>query len=220
MLKVAVFDSGWGGEAFANYLEMELPIVEVIRIIDWRHAPYNKLTVEKVLEYTEKALRPYVGTVDIIVLASYEATISSLEYLRGKYPKQKFLGVDFEIFREDGGTKFLVLTTNFVAKSRFYLSCKESLTEANFLEIACDDWPQLIDDGELTKPMIEQKLAGYKDIYCDAVVLGCTQFSDVRDDISNTISWKQGRVVDEFALVLKNLCHMLGLRGGDGKRKK
>ena len=130
------------------------------------------------------------------------------------------MGVDFEIFREDNGTKFLVLTTDFVAKSRFYSLQKEKLPNKNFSEIICNDWPQLIDDGELTREMMRQKLADFRDIYADAVILGCTQFSDVQDDLASIISWKQGRIVDEFALLLKNLCHTLGLRGGDGKRKK
>lgn len=220
MLKIVVFDSGWGGECFANYLEDELPIVEVIRVIDWRHAPYNRLEAEKVLECTEKALLPYIGTVDVIILASYEATISSLEYLKKKYPKQKFLGADLEILNEDNGTKFLILTTSFVKNSKFYALKKADLPEKNFDELVCDDWPQLIDDGELTKEMMKQKMAASRENYTDAVVLGCTQFSDVQDDLAEIISWKQGRIIDEFALMLKNLCHVLALRGGDGKRKK
>ncbi len=220
MLKVVVFDCGWGGESFANYLESELPIVEVVRVIDWRHAPYNKLGVKDVLKYTEKALLPYIGTVDVIILASYEVTISSFEYLKEKYPEQKFLGVNFEILNEDNGAKFLVLTTSFVMNSKFYSLRKETLQDKTFSELICDDWPQLIDDGELTKEMMRQKLSDYRDLYSDAVVLGCTQFSDVRDDLADVISWKQGRIIDEFALLLKNLCHLLGLRGGDGKRKK
>ena len=38
MLKIVVFDSGFGGELFADRLESEIPVVEVIRVIDWRSA--------------------------------------------------------------------------------------------------------------------------------------------------------------------------------------
>ena len=38
MLKIVVFDSGFGGELFADIIEEELPVVEVIRVIDWRNA--------------------------------------------------------------------------------------------------------------------------------------------------------------------------------------
>ena len=38
MLKVVVFDGGYGGEFFADQLEAELPILDIIRVIDWRNA--------------------------------------------------------------------------------------------------------------------------------------------------------------------------------------
>ena len=38
MLKVVVFDSGFGGELFADYFEEEMPVVEIVRVIDWRNA--------------------------------------------------------------------------------------------------------------------------------------------------------------------------------------
>ena len=38
MLKIVVLDSGFGGELFADKLNDQLSIVEVIRVIDWRNA--------------------------------------------------------------------------------------------------------------------------------------------------------------------------------------
>ena len=38
MLKVVIFDSGYGGEFFADKLEEEVPVIEVVRVIDWRNA--------------------------------------------------------------------------------------------------------------------------------------------------------------------------------------
>ncbi len=37
--KVVVFDCGIGGELFADYIENELAIIDVVRVIDWRHSP-------------------------------------------------------------------------------------------------------------------------------------------------------------------------------------
>ena len=34
MLKIVVFDGGYGGEFFADKLKEELPVVEIIRVID------------------------------------------------------------------------------------------------------------------------------------------------------------------------------------------
>ena len=109
---------------------------------------------------------------------------------------------------------------SFLANSKFYAEAKEKLPDKSFTEVVCDDWPQLIDDGELTVEMMRRKAEEFSDVYSDGVILGCTQFSDVQDDLAEVISWKQGRIVDEFALVLRNICHVLRLRGGDGRRKK
>ena len=38
MIKIVIFDSGYGGELLADYLESELPVVNIVRVIDWHHA--------------------------------------------------------------------------------------------------------------------------------------------------------------------------------------
>ena len=216
MLKIVIFDSGWGGELFADFVKAELPVVEVVRVIDWKNAPYNKLREDEVRELTERALKPYVGTADVIVLASYEATGAGLEYLREKYPKQKFLGFEMESLGKIKG-KLLVLATSFVLESEWL---KRKLQGREWMGVDCDEWPQLIDDGELNVEMMEKRLAEVEAVYTDAVILGCTQLVDVKKDLEKILGWKKGAVVDEFKLVLKNICAVLGLRGGDGKRKK
>lgn len=216
MLKIVIFDSGWGGELFADFVKAELPVVEVVRVIDWKNAPYNKLREDEARELTERALKPYVGTADVIVLASYEATEAGLEYLREKYPKQKFLGFEMEGLGKIKG-KLLVLATSFVLESEWL---KRKLQGREWMGVDCDEWPQLIDDGELNVEVMEKRLAEVEAVYTDAVILGCTQLVDVKKDLEKILGWKKGAVVDEFKLVLKNICAVLGLRGGDGKRKK
>ena len=53
MTKIAVFGCGWGGELFADYLEKELAIAEVVRLHDYPHAPYGTLTWLEICELTE-----------------------------------------------------------------------------------------------------------------------------------------------------------------------
>ena len=67
MMKIAVFDSGFGGELFADKLEEELPIVEVIRVIDWRNAKKLQNNPLKSRAIIKKALKPYINKVDLII---------------------------------------------------------------------------------------------------------------------------------------------------------
>ena len=80
MLKIVVFDGGWGGELVADYLAEELQTIEIERVIDWKHAPYDNKTISEIESLSEDCLRPYVGKVDLIVLGGY-ATSLALEFL-------------------------------------------------------------------------------------------------------------------------------------------
>ena len=82
MLKIVVFDGGYGGEIFADYLQENLPIVETIRVIDWRNAEKILLKAKDARRVADAALRPYIGKVDLIIFANYLITITSLKYFR------------------------------------------------------------------------------------------------------------------------------------------
>ena len=69
MLKVVVFDNGYGGEFFADLLKEELPVIEIIRVIDWRHAKEIQESPRKARQLAKDALRPYIGRVDLIIFA-------------------------------------------------------------------------------------------------------------------------------------------------------
>ena len=58
MLKVVVFDGGYGGEFFADRLQDELPVIEIIRVIDWRNADKILKKPKAARKIAKNALRP------------------------------------------------------------------------------------------------------------------------------------------------------------------
>ena len=62
MLKIVVFDSGYGGELFADYLENELPVTDIIRVVDWRNADKMQHNARLTRRLAEEALKPKVCT--------------------------------------------------------------------------------------------------------------------------------------------------------------
>ena len=66
MKKIVIFDSGFGGELFADYVEKEVPIVEVIRVIDWRNLDVITKNPKEARSVTEKAISPYIGHSDLV----------------------------------------------------------------------------------------------------------------------------------------------------------
>ena len=106
MLKVVVFDGGYGGEIFADKLESELTVIKVIRVIDWRHADQFLKNPRCARQAAREALRPYIGRVDLIIFANYFLSATSLKFFQHKFRNQAFLGLKFHrqknFFRRTG----------------------------------------------------------------------------------------------------------------------
>lgn len=92
MIKIVIFDGGYGGEFFADRFEEAIPVVDIIRVIDWRHAEQYLTSAKDSRTLAEEALRPYINKVDLIILANHLLSLSSLKYFQRKFPKQKFIG--------------------------------------------------------------------------------------------------------------------------------
>lgn len=222
MLKVVVFDSGWGGELFANYLEDELPIIEVIREIDWRNASGYEETEAEARKLARAAVSKYIGRVDLIVLAGQRLSIVALDYLKKCFPEQKFIGFKLRRFEEipkATSRKIIYLTTNLVRSSQHYIEAKNDRRDIEFIEPECRGWKQMIDDGELTDEIINRELGGLIASGADTIMIGCNHFVDTEASLEKIFGWRV-QIIDDFELVLKDVCTALRLRGGDGTRKK
>lgn len=221
MLKAVVLDSGWGGEMFADFLEGELKMIEVERVIDWREGAYAELTHEKIKLLVEAAAKPYVGKVAVIVLASYVATVVALEELKTKYPTQRFVGFEpklsEKLVKKEGRRRVLMLACDLVRESREYLKEKERLKRFEIIEPCCQDWTRQVDDGEMDEKKARIGLAGTGEI--DIVLLYGTNFLDMKELLEKIYGWGVW-VVDDFQRVLREVCAALKLKGVDGRRKK
>lgn len=216
MLKIAVFDTGYGGELFADRLEEKLPVVEVIRIIAWRDA---KAIAERPLaarKLVEKSLRSYIGNVDLLVIANYQISATYLSYLRRKYKNQKFVGFTLKPKRI-AKRPTIILTTKPTTRSFNYLSLTSRLKTKT---LCLDDWPALIDDGELSDEQFQSDLApavayANNQHFCKRrsdlqVLLACGQFSDCIPEFRKAFGHNT-RIVDSFDHTLAEVSRTLKL---------
>lgn len=214
MLKVVVFDSGWGGELFADTLEEQIPTIEVTRVIDWRNAPYSARGRTDICLMAERALMPYIGKVNLIVLASYAVTGAALFYLRWKYPEQKFVGFCPEMGRrlKDYTGRVMVLATGATRTSQDFQDEYRSLKRFELIEPDCTEWIQLVDDGEMTEDRLRQTLGWAANEPPDVILFYSTNFVDLKPAFSH-IYGRKVRLVDEFSKVVNETCRALRLRG-------
>ena len=212
MRKVLIFDSGWGGELFANYLEEELAIIEVVRVIDWKNGPYCQYNEEVICRLAEESLKRYIGKVEVIVLASYTITVAALEYLRERYPNQKFVGFDLRLSRMLRRTamnkKVMILATEMVRESLEYGVERQRLDRFEVVEPNCEKWLQKTNEGKISEELIRKELCQAKKV--DVVLLYCTNFVEMKDVLERIYGWHV-RVLDDFIGVYRATCVALGL---------
>lgn len=219
MLKIVIFDSGYGGENFADRLESELPTTEIIRVIDWRSADIILANSKRARILAEKALRPFIGKVDLIIVANYLVSATSLKYFRHKYKDQKFIGFTLTPRRIIPGRPTLILTTKAITKNFAYFNFTHRLRAKT---ICLDRWPALIDDGELTKENLESDLQSavgqIKKFVPKQVFLACSQFTELKPELRNFFGHNI-RIVDSFEDTIDETYKVLNLRGRSGKKR-
>lgn len=216
MLKVVVFDSGWGGEIFADYLEKRMPMTEIVRVIDWRRAPYSERGRTEICIMVDRALSPYMEEADVIVLASYAVTVAALSYLRWKYPGQKFVGFEPSlseyVAKLESVKKIMVLATGIVEDSSGFQREMLEMGRKTVMHPDCASWIRRVDDGEMSEGRIRMELGRYAEEEVDAVLLYSTGFVDLKPELENI--YGEGVVVDDFSRVAEETYAALKLSGG------
>ena len=219
MLKIVVFDSGYGGEFFADYLQEKLPIVEIIRVIDWRNADKILKNPKSARHAAKEALRPYIGKVDLIIFANHLLSITSLKHFRRKYKDQQFLGLSLKVPDTFVKRDVLILTTKSVSRTINYHNFIFRIKRKT-KTITLDSWPAQIDDGELSQDEISTAITNVvtKDFNPQEIILACSQFSDIKSELRETLG-KNIKIHDSFDDAVRSTCRILSIRGGVGKKK-
>jgi len=217
MLKIVVFDSGFGGELFADALEAELPVAEIIRVIDWRNAEKYLESPRLARKTAESAIRPYLKEVNLIIFANHLLSLTSLRYFRRKYKSQLFLGLKLPNPEKLRNSRALILTTSAVTKTINFHNYLFHL-KAQTKTLALDTWPPLIDDGELTDSNIAQSLAPLKTFSPDTIILTCSHFCDIKPEIRHAFGHNI-KIKDSFQDAIHETFKILKLRGHLRRKK-
>lgn len=164
MLKIVVFDGGWGGETVANYLHRELQTVEIKRIIDWQNAPYEEKSTLEVCELADQALCDQIGKADLIVLGGYTSSLA-LEYLSKKYPEQKFVGMSINYHRILNSATYpervTVLVNDYLIRSQLGEEIRNNLPYSYITIPDSRGWEELANIGELSNEVLRAELEPY-----------------------------------------------------------
>lgn len=234
MLKIVVYDGGWGGNIVASFLRKEIQTVEIIKVIDWAHAPYETKTITEICFLAERCLRTYLGKVDLIVMAGYSAALAA-DYLRQRYQGQKIVSVGINYYQilhaKQYPDRITLLMNNNLLQSTWREEICRRLPYSILTIPDCSGWEHLINEGELTPEIMIEELSPYfelrgtrtnthkKLIGSDVVLILNTHLWDLKEEIEHIFGYRV-RVLDFRRKLLHDVCLALELLGVDGRRSK
>lgn len=189
---IGIFDSGIGGMSTMQEIINILPNEDIIYYADRKNNPYGNRTKEEILELVSASIEYLIKRqVKLIVIACNTVTTSLIKVLRDKYKDIIFVGTvpAVKVACDNNYKNILVLTTVATSKSsRLKEIINDNKKEYQNIEVLpCKNLANIIEtksDYEIEKEL-KIILSNYCDI--DALVLGCTHYSLVRNKIQEIL---------------------------------
>ena len=186
---ICFFDSGIGGATILREVVKLLPNEGYIYYADSINNPYGEKSkeelftivdnvVSKLLEFDPKA----------IVCACNTATAMVLGDIRKKYPSVVFVGTEPAVkvvYDNYKDKKAIVLTTKGTGESEKFLELFHKYETENCKLVPAPELANLIENNKNSSFYLSNLLKNY--IGTEVVVLGCTHFPLVKDEIRNVL---------------------------------
>jgi len=193
IMKLGVFDSGIGGESIAIALQSKFSEAEIILVNDRNNLPYGDKTKSEIVKLTNNAIQPLLGAnCDIIILACNTATAQAIDALRIKYPNQKFIGIEPMIKSaaklSKSNTIAVCATPSTLSSERYYNLVQKFGSELQIIEPDCKDWARMIEQNDINYEIINQTINKICKQGADVIVLGCTHYHWIKDDIIKLVN--------------------------------
>ena len=193
---IGVFDSGIGGLTVAHAISKLMPNERIVYFGDTAHLPYGDKSPELIHSFVQDISKFLIQKENCkaVVMACNTASATSYEFLRdkheGNYPIINVIDPIIEAIVDDSSIKKVgLIATKTTVESGVY---QEKLKRRNpNVEVEVLPTPLLapmIEEGfskdKISHTVIENYLSNpkFKDI--DALILGCTHYVLIRDEIS------------------------------------
>ena len=191
--KIGLFDSGLGGLSILKEMVKVLPNEDYLFYEDSINNPYGNKTEEELLEITSKIVDYLLdNNCKIIVIACNTATTSCMKKLREKYPNTIFIGTvpAIKLACDNNYKNIINFSTPYTQNSkRVHELIEENKTpDQTIYNISGENLANLIelDKKDEIEVLLNKLLSEYKD-KVDALVLGCTHYSLIKEEINKVL---------------------------------
>ena len=191
--KIGLFDSGLGGLSILKELMNILPNEDYLFYEDSINNPYGTKTEEELLKITSNIVDYLLERkCKIIVIACNTATTSCMKKLREKYPNTIFVGTvpAIKVAYDNNYKNVINLSTPYTQNSKRVCELIHDYQndDETIYNISGENLANLIELDKKAEidELLNRILASYKD-KCDAVILGCTHYSLIKDEIGKVL---------------------------------
>lgn len=191
-LPIGVFDSGIGGISVLKKCLAVLPDESYIYFGDDANCPYGERSTEEIADLTVSAADRLVCMgIKALIIACNTATGAAVERLRAKYDIP-VIGMEPALKPAVQGSKngrVLVMATPATLKQQKFIKLMEKYKDIKGIDtLPCPGLAELIEysleDKAVINDYLTKALPANTDMY-DAVVLGCTHYMFIEEDISS-----------------------------------
>ena len=191
--KIGLFDSGLGGLSILKGLLKELPSEDYLFYEDSINNPYGSKTDEELFEIVSNIVEYLLKeNCKLTVIACNTATTSCMKKLREKYPNTIFVGTvpAIKVAYDNHYKEVINLSTPYTRGSQRVseLITKFKNDDENIYNISGENLANLIelDKKEEIDSLLHRLLDDYKS-KADALVLGCTHYSLIKEEINKVL---------------------------------
>lgn len=186
-MKIGVFDSGVGGQSVANAIKAALPELEIIVREDRQHLPYGFRTPDEILGFITPIFQEMIGEgCQVIVVACNTVTTTLINKLRQKFDVP-MVAVEPMVKPAAELTKSKVIavcaTPTTLGSQRYKWLKSEYAKAIKVLEPDCSDWAAMIEGGQVDQEKILSRINEVLSRSADVVVLACTHYHWIEDEI-------------------------------------
>ena len=194
-MKIGLFDSGIGGTTILNAIKTILPNEEYQYIADSKNCPYGEKSdqeLQNIVTKNVEALKNWGAK--IIVIACNTATTRCISYLRSQYPDIHFVGTEpaIKLATNTNAQNILVMATPGTIESERLQTLLEENQKSNqtITLLACPGLADLIEQNYQSNNLTPianylKQLFKNLDTKPDVIVLGCTHYSLIKNQIQS-----------------------------------
>ncbi len=190
--RLGIFDSGVGGLSVYKEVKKRLSNAPVVYLADQKNLPYGNKPQKEIRRLTSRGIKFLENNgCSLVIIACNTATTGSIDYYRRKFPNLKLVGVVPPIKPAAQRSKskgIVILSTSFTARSRYLKNLiRRFAPNCQVTSLGCPDLVELVEKGNIDSRACQRFLRRHLDYLIpndyDALVIGCTHFSFLKNEI-------------------------------------